>query len=851
MNRLQVERKPLLVPINEETKHEGENRPTKTELQKILKISVDNCLPVVSSSHRLFPDLTQKAVDELPPPPKIDKYKLARFLTEKAIREKKIFTISGPYPIIRTALRKRGWVERKYLHKHEAQEHKEDRNETERDNGGKNESKIALHEETSPCNNSGDIHEIMSRLVRNEETSFYWTIKKDAVDYYSLHCEQMLNHYARTGSFTTKIGLCLHMRNLPWYVSANPNAFFPRCYAICIEDEKYDFIQDFRKTAASSILKWVVNLDISGDHDQSKTGNLQKKVVAGGMDVKMTDSNECCVKELPGELIEMALKVCETYLQQIEHEDIDIDAENSSVLSDREWDQLIEQYYSLIHEGAVICAAENYFSRCQKILQKIMLANPQRDIDGLHNIWIIKPGAKSRGREIVCKKQLQDILKFVEPTDQFPVKDHKWVVQKYIESPLLIYDTKFDIRQWFLVTDWNPLTIWFYKESYLRFSTQRFSLDNLHSSIHLCNNSIQKNYKNATDRSSHLPYHNMWTSSKFQEYLQKRGLGHVWYNIIYPSMKKTIICTMKLVQDQVEPRRSSFELYGADFILGADFKPWLIEINSSPTMFPSTPITSDLCAQVQEDTIKVVIDRKHDRTCDTGKFEILWRQPMLDIPPFNPTDLLVEGINVRRLKKHMAAINNFTFLEPLVGVPQSAIHQENKRESMTPVNDRQNVRVKHRNSISCTLPKTLKKPQEKDVKVKAISKKLPKPIDFPRIIDCRETSAFFDKKKSKGIKEPSHQPGSQGATCSQKAHSLDWALLQPSTETGPQNANKKTACLICGDEFQLEKNCKRCSSFCATVLQGGSYLPMSACSPPEKMAKSRLAVPRYSHPKYF
>ncbi|XP_053109371.1 protein monoglycylase TTLL8 isoform X4 [Hemicordylus capensis] len=824
MNRVHAERKPFLVPINDETKHEGENGLTNAELspQKILKIALDNCLPVVSCHHGLFPELTQRPADELPPPPKIDKYKLARFLTEKAIREKRIFTICGPYPIIRAALRKRGWVERKQVQKFDPQEHKDEGNETEHESVGKTENKTALRDEEGQSNNSSDIHDLMSRLVRNEETTFYWTIKKDAVDYYNLHIDQMLNHYARTGSFTTKIGLCLHMRNLPWYVSANPNTFFPRCYGICMDDEKYDFIEDFRKTAASCIIKWVVNLHISGDnHNWPCKENADKQ---GGTQAK--DSDEKKVKELPGELVEMACKVCEIYLGQIEHEDIDTEIDSDPVLSDREWNQFIEQYYSLIHEGAVICNADNYFAQCQNILQKIMIVNPQQGIDGIHNIWIIKPGAKSRGREIVCKNRLEDILKLVEPTDQFPIKDHKWVVQKYIETPLLIYDTKFDIRQWFLVTDWNPLTIWFYKESYLRFSTQRFSLDNLHSSIHLCNNSIQKNYMNAKDRSSQLPYHNMWSSSRFQEYLQKRGLGHIWRNIIYPSMKKILICTMRMVQDQVEPRRSSFELYGADFILGSDFKPWLIEINSSPTMYPSTPITSDLCAQVQEDTIKVVIDRKLDKNCDVGKFELLWRQSMLDLPPFNPADLFVEGIGVKRLKKHMATFSNFNFFEPLMGATQPATNQENKRDSVVSVNEKHHVKVKTGNSTLFTLPKTLRKTQEKGSKVKTTHRKSVKTIDFPRLVEAPESTSMCDKKKTKSMKETNNQNGGQAVNSSPKPRALDWALLQPSKDTGLQNTNKKTPCLICGDGFRLEKACKHCSSFCATVLQGESYLPM-------------------------
>ena len=55
---------------------------------------------------------------------------------------------------------------------------------------------------------------------------------------------------------------------------------------------------------------------------------------------------------------------------------------------------------------------------------------------------------------------------------------------------------------------------------------------------------------------------------------------------------------------------NAFELYGADFLLSYDLKPWLIEINSSPALGSTTSVTTRMCAAMLEDIVRVTIGIK-------------------------------------------------------------------------------------------------------------------------------------------------------------------------------------------------------------------------------------------------
>lgn len=196
----------------------------------------------------------------------------------------------------------------------------------------------------------------------------------------------------------------------------------------------------------------------------------------------------------------------------------------------------------------------------------------------------------------------------------------------FLERPLLIYDTKFDIRQYMLIcVRTTTVQIWMYTDCYLRFSSQEYRTDDFDESIHLTNNCVQKKYKNQIKRDARLPQSNMWSLDQFKFYLNLKNMPEsFWESHIFAGFRAQLIAVVLPSLDETELCENSFELFGCDFMLDEEFNPILIEINATPDLTPTTEVTARICPLVLEDCLKVVIDVPRKNKSPTGLFTMIY-----------------------------------------------------------------------------------------------------------------------------------------------------------------------------------------------------------------------------------
>eukprot|EP00931_Biecheleriopsis_adriatica_P007525 TRINITY_DN1087_c0_g1_i2.p1 TRINITY_DN1087_c0_g1~~TRINITY_DN1087_c0_g1_i2.p1 ORF type:complete len:1012 (+),score=319.28 TRINITY_DN1087_c0_g1_i2:279-3314(+) len=385
------------------------------------------------------------------------------------------------------------------------------------------------------------------------------------IDHDKLRPGQVINHFQGARDLTTKVGLTLNIRNCLPICSADPDEFYPRAFDLSDAAERADFVLDFKFSKAQAILvEFLRNVELRPEMTFSPDiVSLASKICMRTV-TDVDDLIDCpdlaealatitaeewsvleqvCLDD-PTQRLEGALKKAdlEDFIQKKSVHTAAIrerEQKAAALLKEREKQQRLEQGLPLVeekkkkkkkakdYEGIEFCvplasyegAKGQHLIRQAKTILEEMGQKRQLSINGCRNAWIVKPSGKSRGRGIKVMRELDEIFRNCE-TDGF-----QWICQKYIENPQLIHGYKFDIRQWVLVTEWNPLTVYIWNQPYLRFAGQKYdeTLSDRSEYIHLVNNSIIKKMDNFEQMNEDLQSHGyMWFRQQYEEWLHAR-----------------------------------------------------------------------------------------------------------------------------------------------------------------------------------------------------------------------------------------------------------------------------------------------------------------------------------------
>ena len=220
-----------------------------------------------------------------------------------------------------------------------------------------------------------------------------------------------------------------------------------------------------------------------------------------------------------------------------------------------------------------------------------------------NNLWLVKPAAENQGRGIeVFKNDLPGMKKFLssKPPNTY------WVVQKYLERPLLYYTRKFDIRMWAVITCKGEF--YYYRHGYLRTSSDSYSLDSKLNYVHLTNNCLQK----YGEKYGTFEEGNTIGFEVFEKFVNEQfpSYNFRFQKHIIPRIKDLMIDSFLSVKNELNPskRRNCFELLGFDFMIDEDFRTWLIEINTNPYLGVPNKFIEGLLPKMLNDLLVITLD---------------------------------------------------------------------------------------------------------------------------------------------------------------------------------------------------------------------------------------------------
>uniref|UniRef100_A0A336M4L8 CSON008835 protein n=1 Tax=Culicoides sonorensis TaxID=179676 RepID=A0A336M4L8_CULSO len=514
------------------------------------------------------------------------KYKAYKARIEKAINEGKLFRIISTMDVSRisVALRKRGYIEtipHTWNNKYYRMSNRE------------------LLDKA--CD--GNMYEncLLSKMIEGFMPNYMWVVQPRL---YGIHKNvQFMNKILIEESvdWGFKDGMCKCMNKIKETAGEDViNKHYSRSYTLVGCEEIKEFNRDYRLTVAISLITLILS------HSDPKTNFAA--------DYGKVRPN----------IIDFALKIIYEEIEAKKSKS-DITYLDGTVYNELRWEQMKKGHIAILKRKEKIIekqeqVIENYIFRSKVALEQVHTTWPYRKTDGYHNVWLCKPTYMGEGYGIVITDNDQMVLDVVNMK-----KHNKYIIQKYIERPMLIYGHKFDIRQYFIVQiDEEYLRVWSHPLCSIKFASQEYTLRNFHESIHVTNTAVQLKYKNRSN-DKRLPADHLWTLYDFMSYLNSINERYLWKTGIYKQMKEFIIEIVKGSLADIEMKPGRFELFGVDWLLTEDYTPVLLEINRPPSLEYYSPVSGIVCGTIMEDLIKVTVDFVRNPDVSTGDFEMIYK----------------------------------------------------------------------------------------------------------------------------------------------------------------------------------------------------------------------------------
>ncbi|XP_072340746.1 polyglutamylase complex subunit TTLL1-like isoform X1 [Scyliorhinus torazame] len=255
-----------------------------------------------------------------------------------------------------------------------------------------------------------------------------------------------------------------------------------------------------------------------------------------------------------------------------------------------------------------------------------------------NSTWIMKPCGKAQGKGIFLINKLSQIKKWSRDNKgpnfvTTPCKE-TYVISLYIDSPLLIGGKKFDLRFYVLVTSIRPLKCYMYKLGFCRFCTVKYTpsnneLDNMF--VHLTNVAIQKH------GDDYNPIHGgKWSVANLKLHLESTR-GKTVTDRLFDEIYWMIVQSLRAAAPVMINDKHCFECYGYDIIIDSKLKPWLIEVNASPSLASSTANDRIMKYNLINDTLNIVAPNGDIPDCKLsknpskealGNYVILWDEEL-------------------------------------------------------------------------------------------------------------------------------------------------------------------------------------------------------------------------------